>query len=142
MAKISGKAGYVMYGGNTIAELTEWAITGVSMAVIKKDPAFADTVVEKIADGVVEPGTISFRGNYDPDDSTGQALLSTACQAGVGIYNLYLYAAAATWWHVGTGGTIIVTKADSVTLPRSGMGVIDFAGEVEGAAMEQEGTGA
>ena len=142
MAKMSGKAGYVMYGGNTIAELTEWAITGVSMAVIKKEPAFADTVVEKIADGVVEPGTISFKGNYDPNDSDGQALLSTACQAGVGIYNLYLYAAAATWWHVGTGGTIIVTKADGVTLPRSGMGIIDFAGEVQGAVMTQEGTGA
>jgi len=142
MAKMSGKAGYVLYGGNTIAELTEWAITGVSMAVIKKDPAFADTVVEKIADGVAEPGSISFKGNYDANDTAGQRLLAAACKAGIGIYNLYLYAAAATWWHVGTGGTILITKADAVTLPRSGMGVIDFAGEVEGACMEQVGTGA
>ena len=141
MAKISGKGGYVMYGGNTIAELTEWAITGVSMNVIKKDPAFGDTVVEKVADGVSEPGQVTFRGNYDPADTTGQILLSAACKAGIGIYNLYLYANTATWWHVDTGGTIIINKADSVTLPRSGMGTIDFAGEVEGACMVPVGTG-
>ena len=141
MGKISGKGGYVLYGGNKILNLTEWAITGVAMEVIKYDPAFSETVIEKAATGVYDPGTISFKGNYDPADTTGQTLLSAACKAGTGLYNLYLYANASTWWHVGTGGTIIVTKADSITLPRNSAGVTDFAGEVQGAAMEQVGTG-
>ncbi len=141
MAKISGKGGKVMYGSVVVANITEWSMTGVSMAVIKKDPAFGDTVVEKVADGGQEPGSIAFKGNYDPADSGGQIALSAVCKAGVGITNLYLYANTSTFWRVGTGGTIIVTKADGITLPRSGMGAIDFAAEVEGASMEPVGTG-
>lgn len=141
MAKISGKGGKVMYGSNVVANLTEWSISGVDMAVISKDPAFADTVVEKVATGVYDPGSITFKGNYDPADTNGQIALAAVAKAGTGITNLYLYANTSTFWRIGTGGTIIVTKADAITLPRSGFGVIDFAGVAEGAAMEVVGTG-
>ena len=141
MSKISGKGGKVMYGSVTVANLTEWSMSGLSMGVIKKEPAFADTVVEKVADGVQEPGTISFKGNYDPNDTNGQIALKAVLQAGTGITNLYLYVNTSTFWRVGSGGTIIVTKCNAITLPRSGMGTIDFAAEVEGAAMEVVGTG-
>jgi len=141
VSKISGKGGKVMYGSVTVANLTEWSMSGLSMGVIKKEPAFADTVVEKVADGVQEPGTISFKGNYDPNDTNGQIALKAVLQAGTGITNLYLYVNTSTFWRVGSGGTIIVTKCNAITLPRSGMGTIDFAAEVEGAAMEVVGTG-
>lgn len=140
MGKISGKAGYVQYNGITIAEMVDWAISGSSIGVIKKTPAFGDTMIQKVADGIIEPGTISFKGNYDPAD-TGQTNMAAALTAGLGIYGLYLYVAAATWWHVGTGGTIIVTKSKGVSLSRTTFGTIDFAGEVEGAEMVQVGTG-
>ena len=94
-----------------------------------------------MADGVQEPGTISFKGNYDPNDTNGQIKLKAVLQAGTGITNLYLYVNTSTFWRVGSGGTIIVTKCNAITLPRSGMGTIDFAAEVEGAAMEVVGTG-
>ena len=140
MAKITGKGGNVYYNGVVIAEITEWAMSGFSMAAIKKDPAFGDTITEYVSDGVGEPGTISFSGNYDPADP-GQAGIKTICATGTGLYGLYLYVADGTWWHVGTGGEIIVTKADAITLPRSGYGKISFEGQVSGAAMEQVGTG-
>jgi hypothetical protein len=142
MAKISGKGGKVMYGSVTLANITEWSMSGVSMATIKKDPAFGDSVVEKEPDGVSEPGQISFKGSYDPADrANGQGAIAAQLKLGTKLTNLYLYANTNTFWRVGTGGSIIITKADAITLPRSGMGSIDFAGEVESACMEQFGTG-
>jgi hypothetical protein len=141
MAKISGKGGKVMYGSVVLANIDEWSMSGVSMEVIKKTPAFGDTVVEKESTGVYDPGTISFKGSYDPADTTGQGAILPVLKAGVGITNLYLYANTSTFWRIGSGGTIIVTQCNPITLPRSGMGTISFAGEVQGAAMEQVGTG-
>lgn len=141
MAKISGKGGKVMLGSVTLANITDWEIGGFTMATIKKDPAFGDTIAEYVADGVGDPGTLSFSGNYDPADSTGQLAIQTTLAAGTEITNLYLYANTSTFWRVASGGGILVTQADAITLPRSGIGKIKFAGQVTGAKMEQVGTG-
>lgn len=141
MAKISGKGGWVQIGSKKIADMTEWSISGASMDVIRYDPAFDDTMVEKVGSGVTDPGTVSFRGNYDPSDTSGQRGIITTLKAGTGITNLYLYANTSTMWRVASGGTIIITRCDAVTLPRMGAGTISFEGEVEGAEMEQVGTG-
>jgi hypothetical protein len=141
MAKISGKGGKVMWGSVVLANITEWSMTGFVIGTIKKDPAFGDTITEYVSDGVGDPGTIAFTGNYDPADSAGQKALQAVVAAGNEITNLYLYANTSTFWRVASGGGIIVTKANAVTLPRSGIGKISFEGQVTGAAMEQVGTG-
>lgn len=142
MAKISGKGGKVMLGSVTLANITEWSISGFSMATIKKDPAFGDTIAEYVADGVGDPGTLSFRGNYDPGDRTnGQGAIQALVAAGTGITNLYLYANTSTFWRVASGGEILVTRCDAITLPRSGIGTINFEGQVSGKKMEQVGSG-
>ena len=141
MAKISGKGGWVQVGILTIAEMTEWSISGASMETIKGGEAFGDTFVTKIASGLIDPGQVTFKGNYDPSDDTGQRSLITTLKTGSGITNLYLYANTSTFWRVASGGEILITKADAVTLPRNGIGTIDFAGEVSDAEMEQIGVG-
>jgi hypothetical protein len=141
MAEISGKGGKVLYGSVVVANITEWSLTGFVEEVTAVATPFAATVKTYIALNVGDPGKIAFAGNYDPADSTGQQMLATLCATGVGTANLYLYANTSTFWRVGAGGTIIVTKAHAVKLPRSGMGTIDFEGQVSGAAMEQVGTG-
>ena len=141
MAKQCGRYGKVMYGSVVVANITEWSISGFSMSSVKKDPAFGDTIAEYCMDGVGEPGTISFSGNYDAGDSTGQRALSAACAAGTALTNLYLYSNTSTFWRVGAGGSIFITKCDAISLPRSGIGTISFEGQVTGAAMEQVGTG-
>ena len=141
MAKISGKGGKVMYGSVVVANVVDWSMSGFSMGVIKKDPAFGDTITEYVSDGTGDPGTISFSGNYDPNDAAGQAAIKPVVAAGNGLTNLYLYANTSTFWRVASGGEIIVTKANAITLPRSGMGKISFEGQVSAAAMEQVGTG-
>ena len=141
MAKISGKGGKFMYGSVVVAEITEWNMSGFSMATIKKDTAFQQTIAQYEATGEGDPGTISFSGNYDPADTSGQKALRTACAAGTHLTNLYLYANTSTFWRVAAGGFIVVTQADAITLPRNNFGKINFSGQVSDAGMECIGTG-
>lgn len=141
MAKIFGVNGKVMYGSTVVANMVSWSMSGLSSPTSSAPTAFGDTgtkvkEVTELPDG----GTIEFNGNWDPADA-GQAAFATHCAAGTHLTNLYLYANTSTFWRVGTGGYIIVTKSDAVTLPRNGAGTISFSGDVSSAAMEQVGTG-
>jgi len=140
--KLSGKGGKVMYGSVTIAEQVSWSMSGYSQPVTSAPTAFGDTgtKVYEIAE-LGEAGTIDFNGNYDPSDTAGQIAISTVCKAGTHIDNLYLYANVSTFWRVASGGYIIVTKANAVTLPRNNFGTISFSGQVSSQAMEQVGVG-
>jgi hypothetical protein len=137
---ISGKNAKVLYGTNVIAGQVEWSMSGFSQSVTETT-AFGDTIKTFVAADAGDPGTISFNGNYDPTDSSGQLALETVCKAGSGITNLYLYANTNTFWRIGSGGVIIVTKVSNITLPRNGIGKLTFEGQASGAAMEQVGTG-
>lgn len=137
---ISGKNAKVMYGSNVIAGQVEWSMSGFMQSTVETT-AFGDTVKTYIAADASDPGTISFNGNYDPTDSSGQLALEAVLAAGSGLTNLYLYANTNTFWRVSSGGEIIVTKTSNITLPRNGIGKITFEGQVSGAKMEQVGTG-
>jgi len=142
MAKIAGVNGKVMYGSVIVAEMVSWSMSGFSMPVTSAPTAFGDTGTKVYAVAELgEAGTIDFNGNYDPTDTTTQAVLSQLCQAGTHITNLYLYANTSTFWRVGAGGDIIITKANAITLPRNNYGTISFSGQVSAKAMEQVGVG-
>ena len=113
MAKISGKNGKVMYGSVVVAEQVSWSMSGVTMPTTKAPTAFGDTgmAVKEITD-LPDAGTLEFNGNWDPSNATQKAL-HTACAAGTHLTNLYLYANTSTFWRVGTGGYIIVTKSQA-----------------------------
>jgi hypothetical protein len=142
MSKIAGVNGKVMYGSVVVAEMVSWSMSGFSMPVTSAPTAFGDTGTKVYAVAELgEAGTIEFNGNYDPTNTAGQLALSAVCQAGTHITNLYLYANTSTFWRVGAGGTILITKADAVTLPRNNFGTISFSGQVSAKAMEQVGVG-
>ncbi len=140
-AAISGSKGKVMYGSVTLAGQVEWSMSGFVETVIPVDTPFGTTIKSYIAADEGDPGTLSFSGNYDPSDTNGQIALAAISKAGTAITNLYLYANTNTFWRVGSGGNIIVSKCNAVTLSRNGVGKISFEGQVSGAAMEQVGTG-
>ena len=142
MSKISGVSGKVMYGSVVVAEQVSWSMSGFSQPVSSAPTAFGDTgakVYEVTELG--EAGTIEFNGNYDPTDTTSQAVLLTVCKAGTHLTNLYLYANTSTFWRVASSGYIIVTKAAAITMPRNNFGTISFSGQVSSQAMEQVGVG-
>lgn len=139
--KISGVNGKVMRGSVVVAEQVSWSMSGLSQPVASAPTAFGDTGVKVYeVTELAEGGTIEFNGNYDPSDAQ-QTALATALTAGTHVTDLYLYANTSTFWRVGTGGYIIVTKANAVTLPRNNFGTVSFSGQVSSAAMEQVGTG-
>lgn len=142
MSKLSGKSGKVMYGSVVVAEITEWSTSGFKMELVKKDPAFGDTgAAEYIGLNIGDAGTISFSGNYDPADTTGQAALATMAKTGLGCTNLYLYETATAFWRVASGGEIFMTKGyEPTTMPRSGIGKVSFEAQVSGAFLERAGT--
>jgi len=141
MSAINGSGGKVMLGSVTVAEIKEWTLGGFTMGTLETT-AFGDTIKTFIPDDTGDPGTISFSGNYDPTDTSGQLALDALCVAGTTSTDLYLYANTSTFWRVGSGGEIITTKGKTITMPRSGLGTVTFEGQVSGAAMEQVGTGA
>ena len=137
---ITGTNAKVMYGSVVLAGQVEWSISGYSQSTAETT-AFGDSIKTFEVADAGDPGTISWNGNYDPTDSTGQLALATVSKAGTEITNLYLYCNTSTMWRVSSGGVIIVTKCDAVTMPRNGVGKITFEGQVSAAAMEQVGTG-
>jgi hypothetical protein len=140
--KISGVNGKVLYGSVVVAEMVSWSMSGISQPTASAPTAFGDTGAKvKEVTELPDPGTIEFNGNYDPSDSGGQIALAAISEVGTHLTNLYLYANTSTFWRVSGSGYIIVTKANAVTLPRSGFGTISFSGDVSSDFMEQVGTG-
>ncbi len=137
---LNGSGGKVMLGSVVIANIKEWSLSGFVMGTLDTT-AFGTTIQTAIPDGTGDPGTVSFSGNYDPSDTTGQAAIDALCTGGTESTDLYLYANTSTFWRVGSGGTIITTKGKAITFPRNGIGTVSFEGKVQGAAMEQVGTG-
>ncbi len=140
--KISGVNGKVLYGSVVVAEQVSWSMSGMSQPTVAAPTAFQDTGAKvKVVTELPDPGTIEFNGNYDPSDTNGQIALAAICEVGTHLTNLYLYANTSTFWRVSGSGYIIVTKANAITLPRSGFGTISFGGDVSSDFMEQVGVG-
>jgi hypothetical protein len=139
MASIGGKFAKVMYGSSVVAGMGTFSITGFTPDILE-DTAFGDTVKKYVNAGIGDPGKVSFSGNYDPADTTGQDVLRTLCAAGTAIDCLYFYISTSCFFRVASGGTIIMTKADYPTINKSGLGTCSFEGQVSAKAMEKVGT--
>lgn len=142
MSKQTGKNGKVMYGSLVVAEQVAWSMSGFTQPVTSAPTAFGDTGVKtyEIAD-LGEGGTIEFNGTYDPSDAGGQLALDACCEAGLHLTNIYLYFNTNTYWAVGAGGYIIMTKAKAPNVTRSGFPTTAYSGQVSTKAMAQTGTG-
>lgn len=143
MASKSGRTARVMYGSNTIAGIGEFNLSGVTVELVE-DTDFEDTVKSFLRVGADDPGTISFSGNYDPDDTNGQVALNALSATTTGFTNLYFYdqygagAAGTTYsfWRTSSGGSILLTKFKNLGMQKNGLGKVEFTGQVSGAVLE------
>lgn len=136
----------------TVAELGEWSIGGMNRNMIDYT-AFGDTY-SKFKPGMMDPGTISFRGFHDGTDSNGQNNLITWMSSGTPIYasssdgipcGLRLWANDDTsfdsygfWAQPSTAGgdaRIYITGFETNT-NKDGLEEISFDLKISGAAME------
>lgn len=135
MASKSGFAAKVTMGTYTIAGMGSWSMDGLSRETIE-DTAFGDTV-KKYVFGFMDGGSLTFEGNYDPADSTGQAILNSACvnASALGSGSIRLYIDNTSYWTVASNGQLLVTKANAISMEKNGLGKISFSAKVSGAAM-------
>lgn len=139
MAKICGKGGLlaIMSGATveTVQEVTQWSLGGITSPLAQKDAAFGDTCAEFCNVGPPNPGTFSAQGNYDPLDSTGQGAIETLCISGAAATGIRLYDTATSYWTCDTanGGSAFITSARVITLPRNGIGSWSFEAQITDA---------
>ena len=135
-------------GDDTIAEMGEWSISGISRNMIDFT-AFSDETM-KHKPGMLDPGTISFSGWFDPTDSTGQqaviallssgTLIGSGTSIGVTYHKLRLWPSTLGYFEVPEGSTvnryngIYITGMESGT-NKDGLCSISFSGKITGAAI-------
>ena len=146
MSKLCGKNGkLVILSGTTevtVAEITQWSMSGITSPLAQKDAAFGDTCAEFCNVGPPNPGMISAQGNYDPSDTAGQGAINALCISGESITGIRLYEDATQYWTCDTanGGEVFITSAQVVSLPRNGIGSWSFEGQVSGAPLKSTST--
>jgi len=135
MASKSGFAAKVTMGTYTIAGMGTWSMDGVTRETIE-DTAFGDTI-KSFVFGFMDGGSLSFDGNYDPADSTGQDILNSACvnASALGSGSIRLYIDNTSYWTIGSTGELLVTKAKAITMDKNGLGKVSFSAKVSGSEM-------
>jgi hypothetical protein len=133
---VGGRLAKVMYGSVVIAGLGEWSMSGF-VPDIKEDTAFGDTVKKWKRAGIDDAGEVTFGGNYDPLDTTGQVAINALQAVDGGLTNLYFYESTYIFWRVAAGGEIVLTKFNAVKFSKNDLATIDFAGKISAKAMER-----
>ena len=136
MTAIGGRLAKVMYDSNVIAGLGTWELTGFT-ADLQEATAFGDTVKTYIRAGIDDPGGFRFAGNYDPDDTNGQVAINNLKTVTTGLTNLYFYESTSVFWRVASGGSLLLSRFNAITMSKNALGTINFEGSVSGAAMER-----
>ncbi len=121
-------------GTYVVAEMGQYSLSGFSRDALDST-AFGDDVKEYTF-GVGDAGEISFSGNYDPGDSTGQEFINSYCSNGSVFTTgmLRFYVDSTSYLTVG-GGNILITKTKAVSMDKAGIGTISFTGKLSGSAM-------
>ena len=138
MTTMSGRLASVRIAAVQVAGMGTWTLSGFTREVIEEDSWDLD--IKKKYFSVGDAGTVTFSGLYDAQATawtTGHNLLNLAC-INSSLFtggDLRFYVDAASYWTVTTGGNILITKCQSITMEKSGMGTTDFEGVISGGVM-------
>ena len=135
MSIIQGWSAKVCIGTATVSEIGQFSFSGVTRETIEHT-SFGDTY-RKYVFGFADGGEISFAGNWDPNDTTGQKILDSACINGSVFTggDLRFYIDNTSYYTVDTGGNILITKSRAISLDKAGIGTTEFTGKVSGKAL-------
>lgn len=132
MSAKAGKLASVKHMGNAVAGMGTWNMSGITRDVLE-DTEFGDDV-KTFVFGQADGGTIDFEGLYDPADTTGQLTLNQAIIDGTvqSTSMLQFFIDSTSYWSVSSGGTLLITKAQQVSMDKSGLGRTSFSCKVSG----------
>jgi hypothetical protein len=133
MAFKAGNAAKVTLGANTVVGMGNWKLNGITVDLLETT-SFGDTAKQFIT-GLLDYGTVSFGGLYDPADTTGQTLLVSAMLNNSKINNIRLYVDSASYWtpnvtSVSAAGMMVQNVP--IGIDKSGLGTIEFSGKCTG----------
>lgn len=133
MAFKAGNNAKVVKGSATVVGMGNWKLDGITTDLLEST-AFGDTA-KQFMTGLVDYGTISFSGLYDPADTTGQAVLLAANLSNTKITDLKLYVDNTSYWTpnvtaLSAAGVYVTSVA--IGIDKSGLGTIDFQGKCTG----------
>jgi hypothetical protein len=141
-----GKDCKVSLGANKILGIGNWSQDGLTRAEID-DTEFGDQRTEWCF-GIIDGGTISFAGNYKPDDTTGQVALIEAFDANSDITDMRLYIDNTSYYepcqttgylHPGktTGANTVISHvtltAQPINVDKGALAQISFTARVSGS---------
>lgn len=134
LTALAGKNAKVVKGSSTVLGMGNWKISGISTDLLETT-SFGDTA-KKYITGILDYGTLSFSGLYDPSDSTGQNALLTANKSATKVTDIKLYVNSTSYWIADitddSDAGLYVTGTD-IGFDKSGLGTIDFQAKMTGA---------
>jgi hypothetical protein len=133
MAFKAGNLGKVALGTIAVVGMGNWKLNGITVDLLEST-AFGDTAKQFLT-GLLDYGSISFSGLYDPADTTGQTMLQSALSNNSKIANLRLYVDANSYWIAnvtGVSASGVLIQSYSVGMDKSGLGTIDFTAKCTG----------
>jgi hypothetical protein len=127
-----GKNCIVKLGANKILGMGNWNISGVQSDQIE-DSEFEDEW-KQFKLGMKDGGTVSFAGQYDKADSTGQDALRTANENDTELTDLRFYVNDASYWVPTTTSPVSHIKIMSweISADKNGLAQCSFTGKVSG----------
>ena len=125
-----GKIAAVKMGTTKVAEMGQFTISGFSRETLE-DTQFGDDIKSYVF-GLADGGEVSFSGNYDSTDTTGQDLINSYCSNGVVLNSggIRFYVDAAKYWTI--SGDLLITKSKAIAFDKAGIGTIDFTAKISG----------
>jgi hypothetical protein len=133
MAFKAGNNAKVTLGANTVVGMGSWKLDGVSTDLLEST-AFGDTA-KQFMTGLLDYGTVTFGGLYDPADSTGQATLISANIANSKIANMRLYVDNTSYWTpnvTAVSAAGLYVQSWNIGADKSALASISFTGKCTG----------
>jgi len=129
-----GRWGKVTVGSVTVAGLGNWSIEGISVDQIETS-AFG-SVWKTFEAGMLDGGTLSFSGNFDPDDVSGQELLRDANLNATHMTSMRFYVDSTSYFEADQTSvspkSYVVITSWNVSTDKSGVAQTTFGGKVSG----------
>jgi hypothetical protein len=136
MSRRAGRNASVKIGTSIVAGMGNWTLDGYNVDLIDVT-AFGN--VDKVFDlGFGDAGTLTFNGNYDPDDPAGQQLLESYGSNKEELTDLFLYVDLTSYYTAdmttssGPNNYALITKSRSIVMDATNVGKISFTAKLSG----------
>ena len=133
MAFKAGNNAKCTLGTATIVGMGNWRFDGITVDLLEST-AFGDSA-KKFMTGLLDYGTLSFGGLYDPADTTGQNTLLSALTNNSRVTALRLYVDNTSYWVAdltNDSSAGVILQSVPIGMDKSGLGTIEFSGKCSG----------